>query len=73
MNALVIGSVIQHAAAAAPFAPLLASPGLHPQVSLLNANDVVRSAMLQNKIINLLLAMLASQIQNVQVGARPRP
>ncbi|PNW74777.1 hypothetical protein CHLRE_12g510300v5 [Chlamydomonas reinhardtii] len=35
-------------------------------VSLLNANDAVRSAMLQNKIVNLLLAMLASQIQNVQ-------
>ncbi|GLC54869.1 hypothetical protein PLESTB_000914600 [Pleodorina starrii] len=35
-------------------------------VTLLNANDVVRSAMLQNKIINLLLAMLASQLQNVQ-------
>ncbi|GIL47684.1 hypothetical protein Vafri_4440 [Volvox africanus] len=35
-------------------------------VTLLNANDVVRSAMLQNKIVNLLLAMLASQLQNVQ-------
>ncbi|KXZ55998.1 hypothetical protein GPECTOR_2g1550 [Gonium pectorale] len=35
-------------------------------VSLLNANDVVRGAMLQNKIVNLLLAMLASQIHNVQ-------
>lgn len=37
-------------------------------MSLLNANDLVRSAMVQNKIVNLLLAMLASQIQNVQVG-----
>ncbi|GIL70129.1 hypothetical protein Vretifemale_999 [Volvox reticuliferus] len=35
-------------------------------VTLLNANDIVRSAMLQNKIVNLLLAMLASQLQNVQ-------
>ncbi|EFJ50717.1 hypothetical protein VOLCADRAFT_116740 [Volvox carteri f. nagariensis] len=39
---------------------------MRAMVTLLNANDVVRSAMLQNKIINLLLAMLASQLQNVQ-------
>ncbi|GFR44877.1 hypothetical protein Agub_g6220, partial [Astrephomene gubernaculifera] len=39
---------------------------LRAVVTLLNAKDVVRSAVLQDKLVGLLLAMLASQLSNVQ-------